>query len=241
VSNRPLSTARPVPPRPWPFGRFRLRPAAGAWYRPAAKGETPRSSRSVAKDCAAPDIRRSRGPPVRPSSCPYAPEPAGRRLPRRRADDLRPRRRHAGRGHDRPRQHVRHRRVLPGGAGAGPAPDPRDGSVRRPGVPARAADAQGGAEPPSRPARAGPHGVPEPPAAFEQGLPGRLLLQAADRPRAAAQPCGGADRPLGLPERGGEPLPPPRPVRRGPGDGPLLPRRLRRQLLPRAAGPRDPG
>ena len=141
-------------------------------------------------------------PAVRPSALPQPLQPA-----RRRQQDPGPGRAGQGAGHaragaDRSRQPLRRRRVPPRGEGGRLQADRRARGLRRPRPahrprPAAASSGQEHAFHLTLLARNG-EGVPQPDAALVALVPGRVLLQAADRqgdPRAARR---GADLPLGL-------------------------------------------
>ena len=165
---------------------------------------------------------------------------------------------HAGPGDDRPRQRLRRLRLLEEGHRRRRQADHRRRGLRHP------------AHPPRRPHpgpvgrgrrgrrvrrwRVHPHDAAgrehrrhaQPVPAQQPGQPRGLLLQAADGPRAAADLRQRADRHHRLPVRRGADLAAARPVRRGARGRRGVPRHLRRrQLLPRADGPRardrDPG
>ena len=212
--------------------------AAGAVVR---RGDRPASRAAVARlpwtSRDDPRPERLHAPPR-----PLRVQPARRSRPDHRAG------RHggpAGHGFDgdhRPRRALRRGRLLPGGADQGHQADHRRRDLRRPPVD----DRQGGqgrrpALPPD-PAGPGPGRLPEPVPARHRRPHRRLLLQAADRPRAPRALQRGPDRAVVVPQRRD-----PQGARgRGLGARPEPRRRVRRHLrqgplLPRAPGPRDAG
>ena len=179
---------------------------------------------------------------LHPPPRPHRVQPARRSRADHRAGRYGSTARHGFDGDHRPRRPLRRGRLLPGGAVQGDQADHRRRDLRRPPVD----DRQGGqgrrpALPPDPP-RPGPGRLPEPVPARHGRPHRRLLLQAADRPRAPGALQRGPDRAVVVPQRRD-----PQGARgRGLGARPEPRRRVRRHLrqgplLSRAPGPRDAG
>ena len=217
------------------------------------RGTTRRAVSSVALDLAAYELV------LRSSPCAHRVLDARRRRQGRAADQGGRAARHACRRHDRPRQHVRRRPVLPNRQEGRDQADHRHRGLRRAQQPLSQEAGLLGRGPPAQQRRAGRgrrrlrrgrvhahdhargqrHRPAQPLHPVDAGQHAGLLPQAAHGPRADLRVRRGHHRHHRLPVRGGPDAAAPRPDRGGDPGGRGLPGHLRQgELLPRADGPR---